>query len=582
MRKSVGLYVALLVLLLVGSGLFFYFCIPNNSVVPAFEEDRLNLVIEGQVIDKQETVQIVDNEILISFDIIEEFFDPNIYWDKEAKKVTVTTKDRVVRMRTESLQAMVNNKPVDLRFPVIVQNDVVYIPIEFLSDFYNLEINHVKESNVVIIDFNNKSQIIAVPLGKKLSVRKGSSIRYPVIENIDVNNTDKEAQTLRVFDEHDKWYKVRTSKGLVGYVEKKKLNTSTIEAKNPSPIEAKKDIWKPEKGKISISWEMMYEGIKSTANLKKIDGTDVVIPTWFQVANDKGDLINRAVPRYVEWAHKNGYKVWAMLSNDFKDTKMTHRLLNSTDAREQLIRQILAFSALYKLDGINIDFENINIEDKGALTQFVREITPLLREQGLVVSMCVSPMDGSANWSLCYDRKSIGETVDYVMLMAYDQNWPSMGPNAELKWVEGALNKVLNLVPNEKLILGLPFYTRLWKVETGKEGTNKASYVKSLTIEAALKTVKENNATVKWVDEMGQFYAEYKSEEALYKLWIEEKNSINMKSSLIHKYNLPGGAVWSGYFGEETTWAALNTSLKEVENYDQWKRKNATARFALD
>ncbi|MCX7709826.1 MAG: glycosyl hydrolase family 18 protein [Clostridia bacterium] len=581
MKNRIALLITIFLLLGGILAVAYYYFVPNTSVVPAFSEDKLNLVIGGNVISSKDNVKIKDGEILLPFSIVKEYIDKNIYWDSTSKKVTVTTKDRVIRMRTESLQALVNNKPVNLKLSVSVEKDVVFIPIEFLSDFYKIQVKHIKENNVVVIDYAATSKQIAEPTRKSVAVRSGTSIRYPVIKRIAMEQKPEE-RALRVFEETDKWYKVRTADGSIGYVEKKSVSVKTVTEQGAPPEEPKSNAWKPAKGKISVTWEMMYEGVADVSKLKKIDGIDVVSPTWFQVANEKGDLINRAVPKYMDWAHKNGYKVWAMLTNDFGDTKMTHKLLNSTDARENLIRQILAFASLYKLDGINIDFENINIQDKDALTQFVREITPFLREQGLVVSMCVSPMDGSENWSLCYDRKSIGESVDYVMLMAYDQSWPSFGPNAQLSWVEKNMKKVMEQVPKEKLILGVPFYSRLWKEETDKSGKKKTSYAKSLSIEAALKTIKENKASVKWEEASGQFYAEYKKDGISYKFWLEDKSSIELKASLVHKYQLAGAAVWSANFGEEAAWKSLAANLKGIGNYDEWAQKNANRKYSLD
>ncbi|GAE88315.1 glycosyl hydrolase family 18 protein [Acetivibrio straminisolvens] len=132
--------------------------------------------------------------------------------------------------------------------------------------------------------------------------------------------------------------------------------------------------------------------------------------------NEKGELINRAYSKYVDWAHSKGYQVWALLSNDFTDSEMTSKFLNNTDARDNLIKEILAYAALYKLDGINIDFENMYNSDRDVFTQFVREISPLLREQGLVVSVDVNDIK-------CYDKKALSEPVDYIMYMSYDQHW---------------------------------------------------------------------------------------------------------------------------------------------------------------
>lgn len=78
----------------------------------------------------------------------------------------------------------------------------------------------------------------------------------------------------------------------------------------------------------------------------------------------------------MEWAHKNGYQVWALVANDFSNIDDTSEILNDGLKREYIIKQLLAFAALYELDGINIDFENIYKSDKDVYTQFVRELTP--------------------------------------------------------------------------------------------------------------------------------------------------------------------------------------------------------------
>jgi spore germination protein YaaH len=134
------------------------------------------------------------------------------------------------------------------------------------------------------------------------------------------------------------------------------------------------------------------------------------------------------------------------------------------------------------------------------------------------------------------------------MLMTYDQHWstsPVAGSVAQITWVENNLKKVIELVPKEKLLLGLPFYTRVWKDEPGKKLTSSA-----VSMSTAKKLIKDNNATVKWDEISGQFYSEYKKDGIDYKIWLEDENSINLKSSLVQKYELAGTASWSK--GRET------------------------------
>ncbi|GAE88313.1 copper amine oxidase N-terminal domain-containing protein [Acetivibrio straminisolvens] len=152
----------------------------------------------------------MEGEILLPFDIVKEYFDPYIFWDEALGKVTITTKDRVIRMKTDKLDAIVNNEPITLNIPVTVENDVVYIPIEFLAEFYGIEVSYIEKSNVVIIDYKKSIKQIAEPIESQAVVRKGRSVREPIIRKFDLTSGETSENTLRIFEEYDKWYKVRT------------------------------------------------------------------------------------------------------------------------------------------------------------------------------------------------------------------------------------------------------------------------------------------------------------------------------------------------------------------------------------
>ena len=128
--------------------------------------------------------------------------------------------------------------------------------------------------------------------------------------------------------------------------------------------------------------------------------------------------------------------VWALINNDF-NLDITHEFLSSSETRDKIIRQILMYAELFRLDGINIDFENVYLKDKDLLVQFVRELTPILREAGIVVSMDVTVKSTSPNWSLCYDRKELGKVVDYMILMAYDEHWATSPVSGSVASIDG-------------------------------------------------------------------------------------------------------------------------------------------------
>ncbi|NLD45866.1 MAG: glycoside hydrolase [Clostridiaceae bacterium] len=560
---------------------YYYFNIrPNDKVVPAFIEGELALIIEGESITSKNKPQILEGEVLLPLETVKDHLDNNIFWDKTLEKVTITTKDRVIRMKTNNLDAIVNNKPMTLKIPVTLTKEVVYIPIEFLSDFYNIEVSYIETSNVIIIDHKDSIIRIAEPVKKDAVIRNGKTVRYPIIRKLDLTEEKPEKNLLSIFEEDDKWYRVRTWDGAIGFIEKRFVEVKSLPVEQtPEDKAVAESAWKPETGKINLVWDMVYTPRTNHSSVGEMKGLDVISPTWFQVLNANGELINRAYPKYVEWAHENGYKVWALLSNDFKDTEMTSKFLNNTDSRDNLIRQILAYASLYKLDGINIDFENMNNTDREVFTQFIRELAPFLREQGLVVSVDVNDFK-------CYDKKALSEAADYIMYMSYDQHWstsPVAGSVAQITWVEEILVRVLQKegVPKEKLLLGIPFYTRLWKHEKDTNGTIKLTS-QALSMDVAKKNISENKAEVSWDEESGQFYAYYKKDNAEYKMWLEDSNSVNLRSALIQKYNLAGACIWARNFASNDIWKTLENNLKGIENYQEWVSNNRDLKYVYN
>jgi len=550
---------------------------PNEAFVSCYDSADTILVIEGDEILDKNPPRVQEGQILLPFETIKAYIDPYIWWDEVLQKVTVTTNDKVIKMETDNLDALINNEPLQLKFPATKIDGVLYLPIEFLSSFYKINIRFNSDSNVVIIDKEDVIHRIGYPVSSDAVVRKGRHISYPIIKKFDSLDLNSDTSKVYIFEEYDKWYKVRTYEGFIGYIKKEDIVIKSYEIGIiPQKVREKPNL---PQGKISLVWDQMYSPTKSYLERKKEEGIDIMSPTWFQVANRKGELINRVDPQYVEWAHENGYQVWALVANDFSNIDDTSEILNNGLKREYIIKQLLAFAALYGLDGINIDFENVYKKDKDALTQFVRELAPLLREQGLIVSIDVTIPDGSDTWSKCYDRKALAETVDYVCLMTYDQTWAGSkvaGSTAQLVWVEENLKKTLREVPAEKLLLGIPLYTRLWEETVDENGKVTAKTGKALSIKAAELLIEENNVSPVWDAESGQYVATFNKDNITYKMWLENEYSVNMKSALVHKYNLAGTATWSHNFANDKVWAVYAQNLKNTIHYEEWRTRYAS------
>lgn len=318
-----------------------------------------------------------------------------------------------------------------------------------------------------------------------------------------------------------------------------------------------------ESEKINLTWHNLYNSSPNMSGVAKIEGLDVISPTWFTLSSANGDYANIASLDYTSWAHKNGYKVWALAGNNF-DRDLTSKVLNNEAARKNAVDNLIKFIKDYNLDGINIDFEYMYTSDKDLFTKFVGELYQKTKPLGVKLSVDVTVIAYNSDWSSCYDRKALSQVSDYIALMAYDQYWtgsPVSGSVSQLKWVEDNLKKVLLEVPNNKLLLGIPFYTRVWKEAYADNGKLVVTS-SSVSMQTAERLAAENNAARTWDAVSGQFFVTYKKDGAVYKIWMEDEASVKLRVEMANMYDLAGVASWRMGFEKPQIWEVINDNLK--------------------
>ncbi|HEY3426974.1 MAG TPA: glycosyl hydrolase family 18 protein [Negativicutes bacterium] len=341
---------------------------------------------------------------------------------------------------------------------------------------------------------------------------------------------------------------------LVVRIEPKLGNDSSIRLNEPR-------IKQPFNGKINLVWDYVRGSTSSKFSEKAITGLDVISPTWFSVVSEAGLVENHANVQYVRDAHEKKYKVWALLNNSF-DSTLTHQILENEAAQQNIVKQVVLYASMYNLDGINIDFENIDNADKNRLTEFVRLLRDALKEQNIAVSMDFTVPSSSLNWSACYDRQKLAAMLDYCMVMTYDEHSrlsQTSGSVASLDWVDKGIVATLPFIPKAKLLIGIPFYTREWAENTVNGKITVTS--KALSMAQANARVLEYHSPVVWLEDKGQFYTEYVENEQRYRIWLEDEKSVGLKAALVDKYNLAGVASWRKDFETPEIWNVLAAVL---------------------
>lgn len=511
---------------------------------------------------KQAGNAIVEGEsVYMPISFLKEHIDDAITYDEKSKSVIITTKDKVVQMPSESLTYYVNEKPVQLHFSVFkIKDNEMYLALEPLLAYYPITYNILPETNAIWLKKDGEEITNGIITNKKvheekLRLRTDANLQSPYTDQVQLE------EKLLIEGEKEDYYFVRKENGSAGYLKK---DFVTKEGTEKIAIHRENDeIIVPKiEPPIHLTWEAVYSKNPDTAKMPKMPGVNVISPTWFELSDAEGDVKNLGSLEFVNWAQNEGYQVWGLFSNGF-DPVMTHDAFKNFETRQKMIRQLLHFSQIYHLNGINIDIENVNPEDGPLITQFVREAVPYFHEAGLVVSMDITFIAGG-NYSAFYERDKLASLVDYMVVMAYDEHWgssPKAGSVASFPWVEKNLERLLEVVPNEKLILGVPLYTRLWEEKDSGEVSSKA-----LSMGKVKEWLTLNNVTPIYDEASGQNYAEIYSEEekATYKIWLEDELSLRKRAELAKKYDLAGVASWSRYFADESAWTALSLDEGQV------------------
>ena len=513
---------------------------------------KINVIINNHNVTESMKFDsfVDDNDIVyLSTKDIANFFDEDIFYDNKYDQIITGSETKLAALKLNEQEMYVNSAKVKIYGAAMEKDNQFYLPFSEMKDVYNVEVTYIKETNIVTIDSLDREQ-------KKANASKNISIKYkPTIFSATLEKV-KQGESLYLIVENARngWHRVRTSKGRIGYT--KDLTNIYVQREE---IKASKQV----DGKVSIVWDYYTNKVPNRTETE-INGINVISPSFVElIEQGKGDInvkIDAAGQEYINWAHSQNNKVWAIVSNNgYSDT--TSQIVNDYKIREKLINNIIKVVIQYNLDGINLDFENVKQEDKDMLSRFIIELAPRLKEYGKTLSVDVTAPDGGTDWSESYNRNKIGKVADYVVFMAYDQygnSSPKAGTTAGADWIEVNIKKFIEReeVPAEKLILGMPFYTRLWEEKTNGDVSSQVIWMKS--IESNI----PSNAQKTWNESLQQNYVEYTKGTSTYKMWIEDEASLKAKFALMKKYNLVGAAYWQKDFEDPNIWNLVAEEMK--------------------
>lgn len=505
------------------------------------QQDEVAMVVQDTIVD--EKAKLRDGIVYFALSTVEKYFTNRFYANSLDQVLLFTTDTDVIQINIGdgSNVMYVSDAGQELGYnAAFYEGDTLYIAADYVKRYANFEY-HLYDEPLHMQVYTQWDGYTAAELSKKTAVRYQGGIKSDILVELAAGDT------VTVLEELENWSKVKTEDAYIGYVENKFLKNKT-QAQRVCETGFQEFVYNNvvKDGKINLVFHQVFAevGGNDLANaLAPTKMVNVVSPTWFRLTNSSGDFSSLANASYVARAHDMGVEVWALITDvdsaDLYGAEIDFvELFSSAENRRYLINGLMAQVDSYGLDGINLDFEKVRSDSGYHFVQFVRELSIETRKRGVVLSVDnYVPSEYTAH----YNRREQGIVADYIIIMGYDEHYAgggAAGSNASISFVESGIVNTKDVVPAEKIINAIPFYTRVW--ESGPDGL-KASV---LTMASQSNWVNGTGVTPTWAEEFCQNYVEYKVNDTLYQCWLEDRDSIAVKLQVMQSQGIKGVASW--------------------------------------
>lgn len=551
---------ALLVLVLLSVAIYRYFAPNSKQAVPDFGlgQNEVALLVDGALLE--EKALLIEGEVYIPSATASRSIEQRIYIDKKERKLCFASPDGLLEAKADEASYTMAKESKQTEKPILLtQEGGLYVSLTFLAERSASDIQKYDNPPRLVIHKSRSKAYTVAPLNSAARLRSGPGKKYPWLTEVPEQQIEVTVETD--IKQENNYMAVTTRDGITGYVpigDVGKQESKTWKFEKTPVSFPQKSLGKT----VCLGWHQMTTEAGSMSLYSGVDQArpmNVVSPTFFALSDNKGNFTSLANTSYVSQAHAKGLQVWGLI-NDFGKGIKLDVILSKSSSRTKLVNGLAGAAIQYDLDGINIDFEHVKAASADAFLEFLRELVLKCHANDIIVSVdAYTPADYNAY----YDLEEQGRVVDYVILMAYDEHYAGSeksGSVSSIGFVQSGVKNILAKVPAERVVVALPFYTRLWHEVKTKKGVRVTSAAYGMSSAESL--LRANDVTPKWDKKTGQYYAQYKGNGGTYKIWLEEENSLKRKMDVVAANKVAGVAFWKLGFERSATWLTVETALK--------------------
>jgi spore germination protein len=280
---------------------------------------------------------------------------------------------------------------------------------------------------------------------------------------------------------------------------------------------------------------------------QQVHNLDVVSPYLYQVQAN-GNINTFSSPIGIQVMRDSGVKIIPMVTNVPRWDDLTE-VLEDEEWREQIIDQLVTLVETNNWDGIHIDFEAVNASDAELITQFQKELSEELWPRDRLVTQAVIARvsDAPSVWGGAYDYAELAKYNDYIVIMAYDftpQGATRPYAIAPEYWVRNVARYSSSRIPEEKVLLGVPFYGYDWRLKDDDSGQTDGT-ARAMRHSDTMALQDKDDIEFHWDDNAKTPWATYTDDDGSEReVWYEDVDSLRYKLDVMIDYDLGGMAAW--------------------------------------
>ena len=533
--------------------------VSNSTVINVHERYRLDPEIPSIVYGnaRRPSAQdpfLEDGVIYLPISFFVEEFDRFLFWDAGSQALIVTTHTDILVFYPDQLRFYVNGAHRQLQHPIRQTDGGVFIPASLAEALYPVTASHYDTYNMIVIKRVDAPQTTAY-LTRRADIRHSPSRNSPIATRAQAGSM------VTVFEESENgdFTRILDENGLPGWV----ATSSLSETITTVPQE---DLDRPmlldgfvenntlppsvRRQPVVIAWDFVdcEHGNAALMDVELHESVNVLSPTWLVIdAEGVTGIPSDYWWDYLSWARGHGVEVWPNVI----DSPNSSAFLTSFESRQDVMTSLLWRIEHFSLNGVNIGFEHVSPERWPYLVQFIRELSVELRRMGVTLSINIPVPCENTDFMR---RDLLAQSVDFIVVMAYEEHWPGApdsGPVASEPFVRRAIEESLEDIPAGRLILGIPFYNRIWR-EIVIDNTPETRTYRHHGTAYTREWFEYNGVEWEWLPQYGKYYGQFAAlegdEAVIYKAWLECERSIGIKLDMYREFNLAGVAVWNRNF----------------------------------